>query len=248
MEIVSHPFLDFISQPSFDHQPQSSSDHQPQSSFDGIAHPSLNSTTQPSINNNSHPLPRIVILLSLKEGTGNTITGTRIAKHAKALGFVVQMVDTTDHFASTNLAAILSNPDYNRDSSLAFLFCIHALRAGVFAAETSLPFVMMLGGTDINVNATDLTKRDRVKEVLRKAAVIIAFTNTMKQKTLALLGDAAPPVFVVSQVASDRVCDVEFGNAEDRFTRVERYVGLSRGRSTDRVAIGDSACNGLRRE
>ena len=154
------------------------------------------------------------------------------------------MVDTTDHFASANLAAILSNPDYNRDSSLSFLFCIHALRAGVFAAETTLPFVMMLGGTDINVNAADLSKRDRVKEVLRRATVIIAFTDRMKQKTLDLLRDAAPPVFVVSQVDSGRFYNVEFDDAQDHFTHVERHVALSRGRSTDRIAFGNSTCNG----
>lgn len=204
-------------------------------------HPHTSSVTNPP----PTPLPpRILILLSLKEGTGNTITGTRIAQHAKSLGFVVQMVDTTDHFASANLAAILSNPDYNRDSSLSFLFCIHALRAGVFAAETTLPFVMMLGGTDINVNAADLSKRDRVKEVLRRATVIIAFTDRMKQKTLDLLRDAAPPVFVVSQVDSGRFYNVEFDDAQDHFTHVERHVALSRGRSTDRIAFGNSTCNG----
>lgn len=207
------------------------SDKQSHSSNDHAIESNIHSINQPHSSTNHSPTlpPRIVILLSLKEGTGNTITGTRIAQHAKSLGFVVQMVDTTDHFASVNLAAILSNPDYNRDSSLAFLFCIHALRAGVFAAETSLPFVMMLGGTDINVNALDDSKRDRVKQVLHRAAVIIAFTHSMKQKTLDLLGDAAPPVFVVSQVRNRSRCDVEFDDAEERFTRVERDLAMSRG-------------------
>ena len=207
------------------------SDKQSHSSNDHAIESNIHSINQPHSSTNQSPTlpPRIVILLSLKEGTGNTITGTRIAQHAKSLGFVVQMVDTTDHFASVNLAAILSNPDYNRDSSLAFLFCIHALRAGVFAAETSLPFVMMLGGTDINVNALDDSKRDRVKQVLHRAAVIIAFTHSMKQKTLDLLGDAAPPVFVVSQVRNRSRCDVEFDDAEERFTRVERDLAMSRG-------------------
>ena len=162
------------------------SDKQFHSSNDHAIESNIHSINQPHSSTNHSPTlpPRIVILLSLKEGTGNTITGTRIAQHAKSLGFVVQMVDTTDHFASANLAAILSNPDYNRDSSLAFLFCIHALRAGVFAAETSLPFVMMLGGTDINVNALDDSKRDRVKQVLRRASACSSGSPTRRSRPL----------------------------------------------------------------
>ena len=144
---------------------------------------------------------RIVMMLSLKEGTGNTITGTRIASVLMELGFVVQMVDTTDHFESQNLAAILHNQRYNEGSTLYRLFCIHALRAGVFALTADVPYVLMLGGTDINVSIHDPTKIDRVKNVLQHAHHIIAFTESMKQRTIDLLSDSiAPPITVIPQV------------------------------------------------
>lgn len=145
---------------------------------------------------------RIVMMLSMKEGTGNTITGTRIASVLMELGFVVQMVDTTDHFESQNMEAILHNQRYNEGSTLYRLFCIHALRAGVFALSTNVPYVLMLGGTDINVNIHDPTKVDRVKDVLLHAHHIIAFTESMKQRTLDLLSDSTcPPITVIPQVS-----------------------------------------------
>lgn len=144
--------------------------------------------------------PRVVMMLSMKEGTGNTITGIRVANHLKALGYVVQMVDTTDSFTTSNLLAILSNPDYNRNSYLFSLFCIHALRAGVFAAETDLPYVLMMGGTDINVSAGQAEKGKTVKRVLQKATHIIAFTEDMKTRAANLIGEPCPPITVISQV------------------------------------------------
>ena len=149
---------------------------------------------------NGEKQPRVVMMLSLKEGTGNTITGIRVASHLKALGYVVQMVDTTDSFATSNLLAILSNPDYCQNSYLISLFCIHALRAGVFAAETDLPFILMMGGTDINVSAGHITKGETVKHVLQKATHIIAFTEEMKMRAANLLGQPYPPITVISQV------------------------------------------------
>ena len=143
---------------------------------------------------------RIIMMLSLKEGTGNTITGTRVASLLMDLGFTVQMVDSTDHFESGNIHAILRNPRYSRGSPLQCLFCIHALRSGVFALDTGVPFVLMLGGTDINVSAQDPQKAERVKEVLQRASHVIAFTEDMKQRTVALLRDAVcPPISVIPQ-------------------------------------------------
>lgn len=146
---------------------------------------------------------RVVMMLSLKEGTGNTITGIRVASHLKASGYVVQMVDTTDSFATSNLLAILSNPDYSQNSDLVSLFCIHALRAGVFAAETDLPFILMMGGTDINVSAGHITKGETVKRVLQRAAHIIAFTEDMKKRAASLIGQPCPPITVISQVEEE---------------------------------------------
>ena len=85
------------------------------------------------------PAKRVIMMLSLKEGTGNTITGNRIANHLLALGYAVQMVDTTDQFADSNLSAIVNNASYNRNNSAFYaLFCIHALRSGIFAFHSSL--------------------------------------------------------------------------------------------------------------
>ena len=145
-------------------------------------------------------------MLSLKEGTGNTITGNRIASHLLALGYSVQMVDTTDHFADANLTAIVHNVSYNYNHSAFFcLFCIHAVRSGAFALRSGLPYVMMMGGTDINVNANNPQKLGNVRDVLLHARHIIAFTEDMKARATALLqGCVIPPITVVSQVRSWR--------------------------------------------
>ena len=150
----------------------------------------------------SPPAKRVILMLSLKEGTGNTITGNRIASHLLALGYSVQMVDTTDHFADANLAAIVHNVSYNYNHSAFFcLFCIHAVRSGAFALRSGLPYVMMMGGTDINVNVHDPRKLDTVRSVLAHARRIIAFTEDMRARAVALLqGESIPPITVISQV------------------------------------------------
>lgn len=163
---------------------------------------------------------RIIMMLSLKEGTGNTITGTRVASLLMDLGFTVQMVDSTDHFEPRNIHAILRNPRYNRGSPLQCLFCIHALRSGVFALDTGVPFVLMLGGTDINVSAQDPQKAERVKEVIRRASHVIAFTEDMKQRTVALLRDAVcPPISVIPQVEPLSCFDSRAQSCRSRRTR-----------------------------
>ena len=150
----------------------------------------------------SPPAKRVILMLSLKEGTGNTITGNRIASHLLALGYSVQMVDTTDHFADANLTAIVHNVSYNYNHSAFFcLFCIHAVRSGAFALRSGLPYVMMMGGTDINVNVHDPRKLDTVRSVLAHAQRIIAFTEDMRARAVALLqGEPIPPITVISQV------------------------------------------------
>ena len=151
----------------------------------------------------SFPLAkRVILMLSMKEGTGNTITGNRIASHLLALGYAVQMVDTTDHFTAANLAAVVHNVSYDYNHSTFFcLFCIHAVRSGTFALQSGLPYVIMMGGTDINVHVKDLRKLDTVRSVLAHARHIIAFTEDMKVRAVALLQDSIPPITVISQVS-----------------------------------------------
>lgn len=141
------------------------------------------------------------MMLSLKEGTGNTITGARIANYLIQLGYTVQMVDTGDSFQQDNLHAIIHNENYNNTSAFYCLFCIHALRSGVYAVEEDVPYVMMLGGTDINVNVKDEMKASRIVNVLLHASHIIAFTEDMKERTEVLLkGYEIPPITVIPQV------------------------------------------------
>ena len=125
-----------------------------------------------------------------------------VTSHLLALGYSVQMVDTTDHFADAKLTAIVHNVSYNYNHSAFFcLFCIHAVRSGAFALRSGLPYVMMMGGTDINVNVHDPRKLDTVRSVLAHARRIIAFTEDMRARAVALLqGEPIPPITVISQV------------------------------------------------
>ena len=90
----------------------------------------------------------------------------------------------------------------NRHSAFFCLFCIHAVRSGAFALRSGLPYVMMMGGTDINVNVHDPRKLDTVRSVLAHARRIIAFTEDMRARAVALLqGEPIPPITVISQVS-----------------------------------------------
>lgn len=141
------------------------------------------------------------MMLSMKEGTGNTITGTRIASLLLSLGYAVQMVDTTDCYEQQNIHATIHNCNYNRHSLFYCLFSIHAIRAGVYAYHADVPYIVMLGGTDINVNVNDSKKAQMIYSVLMNAKHIIAFTQDMKDRTEHFLTNSQhPPITVIPQV------------------------------------------------
>ena len=148
---------------------------------------------------------RIIMMLSMKEGTGNTITGTRIASLLLSLGYAVQMVDTTDCYEQQNIQATIHNCNYNRHSLFYCLFSIHAIRSGVYAYHAGVPYVVMLGGTDINVNVNDSKKAQMIYSVLMNAKHIIAFTQDMKDRTESFLTNSQhPPITVIPQVSYKR--------------------------------------------
>jgi len=67
---------------------------------------------------------------------------------------------------------------------------IHAFRSGRLMTELGVPYVIVLGGTDVNINVNQPEKRTVMEQALRGAGAIIAFTAEM----LATLVSTCPSV------------------------------------------------------
>ena len=69
---------------------------------------------------------------------------------------------------------------------------IHAYRSGRLLVGSRVPFVIVLGGTDMNVNMDQPDKRAVMAEAVAQAGAVIAFNDELKDLLLRAMPDAAP--------------------------------------------------------
>jgi len=82
---------------------------------------------------------------------------------------MVELRDVSDFFDSSALSAYLS------ERQIRAVIGVHAYRAGCLLLKTDVPFSIVLGGTDVNVQLFDEHKRAVMEEALQKSVQIIAF-------------------------------------------------------------------------
>ena len=104
---------------------------------------------------------RVLLLTSLRECTGNAVTAARLAELIPA--------------AHCSMLDINALPDaealaqYVHEASIGLVLGIHAFRAGRLLVGSRVPFVIVLGGTDMNVMLDDERKRPVMLEALTQA-------------------------------------------------------------------------------
>ena len=107
----------------------------------------------------------MLILTSLREGTGNAVTAARLAERIPA--------------AHCSLLDINALPDAEAlrehvcECHIGLVLGIHAYRAGRLLVGSGVPFAIVLGGTDMNVMLHDEPKRrvmlDAIAQVMLRA-------------------------------------------------------------------------------
>ena len=104
---------------------------------------------------------RMLILTSLREGTGNAITAARLAERIPA--------------AYCSLLDINALPDAEAlrehvcECQIGLVLGIHAYRAGRLLVGCGVPFAIVLGGTDMNVMLHDEPKRRVMLDAIAQA-------------------------------------------------------------------------------
>lgn len=127
---------------------------------------------------------------------GNAVTVRRIARGLQAAGVAVQVVDLSTTEAEAALETLRAfDPD--------LVHGFHAFHAGPLAAryagEVGRPLVVSLLGTDANHDLFDRARREMVVRVLRAAAAVVCFHETIRGAVARALPEIAPRTAVIPQ-------------------------------------------------
>ncbi|XP_059178001.1 glycosyltransferase 1 domain-containing protein 1-like isoform X2 [Physella acuta] len=126
-------------------------------------------------------MPHTLTLLSpLAKRGGNYCTIKRIRNHLKSHGYECQLEDPKLFKSRHEMDDILS-----RDS-MGVLIGIHAYRTGAYMKDSNLPYIVILGGTDINEFSKDPEAMTVMTEVVMKAKFVVCFSTTIRSKALSL--------------------------------------------------------------
>eukprot|EP01138_Halocafeteria_seosinensis_P002060 gb/GECG01002109.1/.p1 GENE.gb/GECG01002109.1/~~gb/GECG01002109.1/.p1 ORF type:complete len:370 (+),score=45.82 gb/GECG01002109.1/:1-1110(+) len=138
---------------------------------------------------------KVLVLASLTDATGNAVTAQRLVRMLNSLGFSAVAHDA-------NL--VKSVEDIQRlqcDAAIG----IHGYRAGKWLVDAGVPYIIVLGGTDVNVyledSSTDTERKATIYRVLTHAKAIVSFNDILKQRLLTNIPDAQqlPPIIKIPQ-------------------------------------------------
>ncbi|KAK6967565.1 glycosyltransferase 1 domain-containing protein 1-like isoform X1 [Biomphalaria glabrata] len=133
----------------------------------------------------SHRFPRgmphtLILLSPLAKRGGNYCTIKRIRNHLKSIGYKCHLEDPKLFQNHDEFVRMVD------EDNIGILIGIHALRTGAFMKESNLPYIVILGGTDINEFSKDSHSLDIMTEVITKAKFVVCFSSTIRDKALAL--------------------------------------------------------------
>ena len=169
--------------------------------LDGRPHQVVPSTA-PSAGPNalSRPL-RVVVIASMTAHTGNAITAARIMKLLP--GALVSAVDihtvSSRAVLATHLVAGGSGTGGSGTPAAGLVLGVHAYRSGKLLLGCGVPYIIVLGGTDVNIDLHERAKGEVIRRVIAEAAAVVAFNEELKTALLALIPEARTKVFLIPQ-------------------------------------------------
>ena len=117
----------------------------------------------------------VVILSSLTEGTGNRTTAQRLQKHLESANFKAHLCGV-DNFQEPN-----SLKSFVVEHNVRVAIGIHLVRAGGLLVTLDIPFIIIAGGTDLNVLTEDVGAIRLMTEVLEKSKHLVVFTESARR-------------------------------------------------------------------
>ncbi|XP_033748037.1 glycosyltransferase 1 domain-containing protein 1-like [Pecten maximus] len=122
----------------------------------------------------------ILLLSPLTKGCGNLSTIQRISSHLESAGHSCILRDPDTISDSNRIQEIASQ------LNIQMVLALHAYKAGRHLRGTSLPFILIFGGTDINIYAREPEKLKVMTEVVFHAKGLIAFGQSLLDAARAL--------------------------------------------------------------
>ena len=132
----------------------------------------------------------LLALLHSPAASGGDTTTRRIADHLSASGCSVLFAPPADAAELTAVA---------EEHRAVALVGTHALLSGSRFAETGLPYVLALGGTDLNEYALEPEFRAQMTEAVERAAALVAFNDDFARRCRTLWPQVADKVRVIPQ-------------------------------------------------
>uniref|UniRef100_W5MGY3 Glycosyltransferase 1 domain containing 1 n=1 Tax=Lepisosteus oculatus TaxID=7918 RepID=W5MGY3_LEPOC len=121
---------------------------------------------------------KLLFLACLSKNTGNCTTAERIREHIESVGHTCVLQDTADLKSSEKVAHLIAEEPFFQAA-----LAIHLYKGGRFLLDCQAPFGVVFGGTDINEDVKDETKRAVMGKVLKKASrFAVAFTEKLKEE------------------------------------------------------------------
>eukprot|EP01095_Lingulamoeba_sp_RSL-Kostka_P003941 TRINITY_DN15059_c0_g1_i1.p1 TRINITY_DN15059_c0_g1~~TRINITY_DN15059_c0_g1_i1.p1 ORF type:complete len:372 (-),score=74.52 TRINITY_DN15059_c0_g1_i1:89-1204(-) len=131
-------------------------------------------------NNNNEKEFNILFISSLSNATGNQKTAKRIKDYIISIGNNKVVLRCVYSFKNTtDFCTFLDVEKFN------LIIGIHAFRSGeLLISQTKIPFIIILGGTDMNEHIHDPEKKKIMEVALENSLKIVAFRSTFKDKCL----------------------------------------------------------------
>ncbi|XP_018587255.2 glycosyltransferase 1 domain-containing protein 1 [Scleropages formosus] len=137
---------------------------------------------------------KLLLLACLSPHTGNCTTAQRIRGHVESAGHTCILRDVTNFQSPGDVAVLLS-----RETPFDGLLAIHLYKGGRLLLGSQVPYGIIFGGTDINEDVKDATKRAVMEQVLEGARFAVAFSTKMKEDAERLWPSSASKVHVQPQ-------------------------------------------------
>jgi glycosyltransferase involved in cell wall biosynthesis len=136
------------------------------------------------------------ILTKATAGTGNFVTAERLSECVSRSSKRQCSVVEESHFRTSSEFS-----KWLRENGISFVLGVHAFRAGRLLCDGVVPFGIVLGGTDVNVDMqTPSAKRDVCIRTLQQACFIVAFSMDMLERCRAVLSDSLHSATLVESV------------------------------------------------
>jgi len=136
---------------------------------------------------------RVLVLSSLRAATGNAITAARLAESIRAGGHECLCRDANGFADAGELSAFVAA------DAVSLVVGIHAYRSGRLLVGSAVPYVLVLGGTDMNVMMADEHRRPVMLAAAGGAGAVVAFSRELLAPLTEALPSVAPRCTLVPQ-------------------------------------------------